>query len=371
MPLLTSVSAALRVQARVFLSQVLQMPERDIEDEIRAIESAEDFRSLKDFGVLKLNPYSEARWASRRFAGRELCAPDSALPELLNGRGNLARLIKQVGQERFEKCFLKENILSDEARSRICGISPKEVRELRQLIDDIYIQGEFSAAAPLSSPPAQVYSVVAGIEIENSRPALAFFHRDIWKGRYEIDSAKKAELLRILPKSRRREMELFILRLELIERRKSTLYKTLEALIEFQSDYLVSGNLEKRCPLTQRAVAARLGVSPSVINALISNKAVQLPWGLEAPLKSLMPSAKSILLCRLYDLAEEYPAFSDAKLSDLLRRLYGAELSRRSVAQYRSELGIGGTGDGAATMLKYDGHYPGQGSKSPENSKTA
>ncbi len=39
-------------------------------------------------------------------------------------------------------------------------------------------------------------------------------------------------------------------------------------------------------------------------------------------------------------LAEKHPALSDAKLSDLLRRLYGAELSRRSVAQYRSELGI-------------------------------
>ncbi len=82
-------------------------------------------------------------------------------------------------------------------------------------------------------------------------------------------------------------MELFILRLELVERRKSTLYRTLEA-----------------------------------------------------PLKSLMPSAKSLFLRRLYDLAEKHPALSDAKLSDLLRRLYGAELSRRSVAQYRSELGI-------------------------------
>ena len=340
MPLLTSASAALRVQSRVFLAQILQMPERDIEDEIRAIESAEDFRSLKAFGVLKVNPYSAARWASRRFAGRELRASDSALPELLNGQGSLARLIERVGQERFEECFLQENILSDEERSRICGIGVKDVQKLRQLVDTLYIQGEFSAAAPSSSPPAQVYSCVAGIEIEDSRPELAFFHRDIWKGHYEINSAKKSEFLRSLPKSRRREMELFILRLELVERRKSTLYRTLEALIEFQSDYLVNGNLEKRRPLTQRAVAARLGVSPSVINALISNKAVQLPWGLEAPLKSLMPSAKSLLLGRLYDLAEKHPALSDAKLSDLLRRLYGAELSRRSVAQYRSELGI-------------------------------
>ena len=85
------------------------MPERDIEDKIRAIESAEDFRSLKDFGVLKVNPYSEARWASRRFAGRELRASDSALPEFLNGQGSLARLIERVGQERFEECFLQEN----------------------------------------------------------------------------------------------------------------------------------------------------------------------------------------------------------------------------------------------------------------------
>ncbi len=323
------------------LACLLQMPEGEFEDQIREIEATDHFRLLKESGVLSLHPYPKARLTARQRAGRELRSSPSGLPELLDGRGETARLLERVGQERFEECFLQDNPLTNEDRARVCDISNEDVQKLRELVDRLYVQSEFesSSASPV---PEKACSVVAGIGIENGQAVIAFFHREIWKGRYEIDGRKQAELIASLPSQEAREIERLVFRIKLIERRKSTLYRILETLIESQADYLSSRNPEKRKPLTQRAVAEKLGIAPSVLNTLVSNKAIQLPWGLEAQLKVLMPSSKSLLLGRLYDVAVDNPALSDMRLGHELKRLYGSELSRRSITQYRSELSIGG-----------------------------
>jgi DNA-directed RNA polymerase specialized sigma54-like protein len=118
----------------------------------------------------------------------------------------------------------------------------------------------------------------------------------------------------------------------------------LEEVVSAQAEFLLSRDPSRRKALTQRALSQRLDVSPSVLNRLIANKSVQLPWGLEAPLKVFVPSAKAILRDHLYQMAVESPELSDEALRRELKRRYGAELSRRSIAQYRKELGLGGTG---------------------------
>ena len=92
----------------------------------------------------------------------------------------------------------------------------------------------------------------------------------------------------------------------------------------------------------QRSMAAMLDVDPSVLCRLISNKSVQMPWGVETPLATLFPSAKDINRERLYQLASANPAWKDEMLREELKRAYGISLSRRSIAQYRKELGLGG-----------------------------
>ena len=343
MALLTIASPVARVQGRMKLACLLQMPEGEFEDQIREIEATDHFRLLKESGVLSLHPYPNARLTARQRAGRELRASPSGLPELLDGQGEMAQLLERVGQERFEECFLQDNPLTDDDRARVCDISNEDVQKLRELVNRLYVQSEFesSSAPPV---PEKVCSVVAGIGIENGQAVIAFFHREIWKGRYEINDLKRTDLIASLPSQESREINRLLFRIELIERRKSTLYRILETLIESQADYLVSRDPERRRPLTQRTVAKKLGVAHSVLNTLISNKGIQLPWGIEASLKILMPSSKSLLLGRLYDLAVDNPALSDVRLGQEMKRLHGVELSRRSVTQYRSELKIGGNG---------------------------
>jgi hypothetical protein len=316
MALLTTLSPSVSLRGRLRLAHVLRMPERDAEAEIQDLESSRAFQLLREARVVSLQPYPRMRFGTRRFEGCELRASGTDLPEVLDGRGDLVRLMENIGQDRFEEYFLRAEALTDHERALACEISPEQAKQLRELVDRLYVQSEFEARGA-SQPAERVMSAVAGVEIENGRPVLAFFHQA-------------------------REAEGLLFRLDLLERRKSTLYQALEMLLAAQADYLATGDPGRRVPLTQRTVAARLGVAPSSFSSVVSNKAIQLPWGLEAPLKTLMPSPKTVFLERLYDLAAEKPDLTDVGLGRELARRFGARLSRRSVAQYRSDLGLAG-----------------------------
>ena len=54
-----------------------------------------------------------------------------------------------------------------------------------------------------------------------------------------------------------------------------------------------------------------------------------------------MPSRKSLLRDHLHDLALARPELSDEGLRAALLERHGVELSRRSITQYRKELGVG------------------------------
>jgi RNA polymerase sigma-54 factor len=149
------------------------------------------------------------------------------------------------------------------------------------------------------------------------------------------------QVLAGLPAVEGRRAQGFLKRLEFVDQRKTTLYRALEVLLEAQRDFLLTGDLGRRKPFTQRALSSRLDADPSALNRLISNKSIQLPWGLEAPLKTFLPSSKSLMRERLEALAKDKPHLSDERLRLEMARLHAVRLSRRSIAQYRKELGIG------------------------------
>jgi hypothetical protein len=323
------------------LARLLELPERDLERRVREIESGEVFRSLMEAGVIALETPSHARFAARRFAGHGMRTSVEGLPELIDGNGDLAQLMMRVGQDLFQECFLGEAALPDKERARACGLTLDEVRRLREYVDRLYVQEQFESAA--SSPaPETTFSAVAGIAIEDGKPILGFFHRDIWDKRYRVDVEKQKEWLSSLAARAARRADTLLRELEFIDRRKTTLYRVLEALIAEQADFLVASDPERRRPLSQKSLAERLNIAPSVLNRLIANKCVELPWGLESPLGAFVPSRKSLSLGRLHDLARLNPGLSDEGLSAALNESYGVALSRRSIAQYRKDLGISG-----------------------------
>lgn len=328
------------VQGAMRLARLLELPERDAEDRLRELERDPLFARFRGLGVIAFDRDRAARFAAKRLGARGLRTDTEGLGAVLDGKGDLALLIERVGQERFTECFLSDEALDDAARARRCGVSVDEARRLRALVDGLYVQAEFQS--PAAAPAAQVCSAVAGIGVEKGRSFLAFFHRDLWKGRYRVDEERRAALAVSLPPGQARRLQALLVELEQLERRKSTLLKVLEAVVDRQRDFLVKRDPALRRPFTQRELASVVGSEPSVINRLISNKSVELPWGLEAPLKAFVPSAKTLLKDRLHDLIAAIPDATDEALRRELERRHGARLSRRSVAQYRKELGSTG-----------------------------
>lgn len=334
---------SLRTQAGIKLARLLELPENALESRVREIEAHPLFRRLSEAGVLTIQPLPRSKYAARSLEGRSLCASDEGLGELLDGDGAIPRLIRGVGLQNFREYFLNDQSFSDQERANACGIAQAEARKLREFMDRLYVRSEFESAQDTAAP-ATVYSSVAGVEMEGGRPVLAFFNREIWKGRYRMDETRYAEWRTTLPPSQAGEVERFMCQINLLTFRQTTLFRALEALIDVQTAYLTTGDPDKRVPLTQREVAARVGVSPDVLNRLISNKSVETPWRLEIPLKVLLPSRKTMMRDRLYDLAIERPEAGDDALREEIHRLYGATLSRPSIIQYRKELGLGGCG---------------------------
>lgn len=331
-----------RLAARLKFAKLLSMSDEELAREARRLEDDPLFARLKHGGALSVEAFSKAYFRARRFAGRSLAARASDVGPLLDADSELVRLLKKVGPDRLRSVFLEGSGLSDEARGRRCGISAAAARRLREFLDRVYLQEEFETPAEVA--PAKVYSAVAGFEVSNGGPALAFFHREVWKGRYRFDAERLGACLESLaPESRERARRL-VKRLELVDRRKTTLYRALEALAHAQKDYLESGEPSRRQPLTQRALAHALGVEPSALHRLIANKSVELPWGTEAPLTSLCPSSKRIALDRLEALAKEQPELTDEALRKALAETHRIYLSRRSIAQYRKDLGLAAHG---------------------------
>ena len=334
-------TTATAVQGRMKLARLLEMPEADLEDLARQIETEPLFKGLTASGVVSLSEFPNARFAAKCFAGYGLKTSSGGLPELVDGNCDLAHLMQSVGQERFEEWFLGAEALTDEDRARGCGITVEEARKLREFLDRAFIQAEFETPAPA---PEKVFSAVAGITLDGDKPVLAFFHREVWKKRYRVNKDKLAEYLRRMPPAEAGRIRNLLSRLKFVEQRKTTLFRLLEETLRLQAEYLRTGDPARRQPLTQRAMAASLDADPSVINRLISNKSVQMPWSLEAPLSTFFPSAKEINRERLYALACAKPGLTDDNLRIELERRHGVRLSRRSITQYRKELTLRGIG---------------------------
>ena len=131
-----------------------------------------------------------------------------------------------------------------------------------------------------------------------------------------------------------------------LQARRDTLTALLSALADLQGDYFRSGTLR---PLTMGEMAERLGVSVSTVSRAVNEKLVEFR-GRSIPLRTFFPAASTVggavagetVRQKLaWFVSQEDPA---APLSDEALRLAlsaaGLNVSRRTVAKYRAQLGI-------------------------------
>lgn len=324
------------ILGRIKLSRLFSMGEEEFSSEIEKLEKNPIFLKLKSLGVIFPVRSGNFIEPTKKFESVYLRNTGETPSELLDSDSDIINLIRKMGEKRFKEIFLEGENLSYEELYKEFALKPKEIKRIKELVNSIYIAQELK---PSPAPfPEKYYSCVGTIKIENTKPAIAFFTRDIWENIYKVNDLKLEELKSSLKPKEKQKIENLIKKIKFIEERKSSLYKLLKFLISYQKTYLLSGELSKLKPISQKEVSIYLKIERSVLSRMLSNKSIELPWGTEVKIKDLIPGKKKINKERVYSLIYENPELSDWEIARKLMELFNVKLSRRSVNQYRNEL---------------------------------
>jgi RNA polymerase sigma-54 factor len=139
-----------------------------------------------------------------------------------------------------------------------------------------------------------------------------------------------------------------------VEQRRMTMFKVTEAIIRFQRDYFDHGIRHLR-PLTLREVADVVGLHESTVSRATAGKYMQSPRG-TFELKFFFSSgvdsargegvaAESVkrMIADLIAKEDTAEPLSDQALTEMLKK-QGVQISRRTVAKYREEMGVPNSG---------------------------
>jgi len=135
-----------------------------------------------------------------------------------------------------------------------------------------------------------------------------------------------------------------------IHQRQRTIYKVTESIMRFQREFLDRG-IDYLRPLVLKDVAVDTGLSESTISRVVTNKYVHTPQGLYE-LKFFFNSSISKSdgdavasqsvkeqIKRLIQKEEPHSPLSDQEIVEILGK-QGIHIARRTVAKYRTELGV-------------------------------
>jgi RNA polymerase sigma-54 factor len=139
--------------------------------------------------------------------------------------------------------------------------------------------------------------------------------------------------------------------IDAIKQRQETLLKTMNAIVQHQYDFFLTGDETKLKPMILKDIADKINMDISTVSRVANSKAVETEFGL-FPLKFFFSEGiqtesgedvsskevKSILKQIIEDEDKQKP-LSDDKLEKMLK-LKGYNIARRTVAKYREQLGI-------------------------------
>jgi len=125
-----------------------------------------------------------------------------------------------------------------------------------------------------------------------------------------------------------------------INRRRATIQRIAECLVERQRDFLVHG-VQHLVPLTRAEVGELIGMHESTVSRATAEKYVMLPTGEVVPFSHFFTASLGIKdqIKRMIEAEDPRHPYSDQEIADALAE-EGIALARRTVAKYRDELQI-------------------------------
>ncbi len=139
--------------------------------------------------------------------------------------------------------------------------------------------------------------------------------------------------------------------IEAIKQRHNTLYVTMEAIMEYQKDYFLTGDETKLKPMILKDISEKVGLDISTISRVANSKYVQTAYGTFS-LKSFFSESltndegeevstreiKKILMDCIEQEDKSKPLTDDV-LTQILKEK-GYNIARRTIAKYREQLDI-------------------------------
>jgi len=139
--------------------------------------------------------------------------------------------------------------------------------------------------------------------------------------------------------------------IDAIKQRQNTLLLTMQAIIDFQKEFFLTGDETKLKPMILKDIAEKTGLDISTISRVANSKYIQTPYGIYQ-LKYFFSeglqtdsgeevSTREIkaILQDLIDKEDKKHPLTDEKLTEILQEK-GYQIARRTVAKYREQLNI-------------------------------
>ena len=264
--------------------------------------------------------------------------------------------LASLGELTYEIEFIISNRLKDLADNKYAliskevGISPSEVQDIADLIKTLEPKPgrgfDSDNSVKYIIPDIYVEAVNDEYIVNANDASTPSLHISSYYNSLIEEAKSDKELSNYLNNRFNSAMWL----MKSIEQRKKTIYNVASAIVQFQNDFFAKGDKFLK-PLTLKQIAETVGVHESTVSRAINGKYMQCPRGV-FELKYFFTggilnddgsgvSSNSIksMIKEFVDAEDDKKPLSDSKISELLHEK-GIDISRRTVAKYRDDIGI-------------------------------
>ena len=139
--------------------------------------------------------------------------------------------------------------------------------------------------------------------------------------------------------------------IDAVEQRYQTLYLTINAIVEYQREYFLSGDDHKLKPMVLKDIAKKIKMDISTISRVANSKYMDTPYGVKLLKDFFSEGMKNIegedvstieikkTLESIISNEDKSKPLTDKLLADLLKEK-GYNVARRTIAKYREQLGF-------------------------------
>ena len=264
------------------LAGIIKLSEEQFNCLINEIESNPLFEKLRHEQVVRYKRFPKTGFRCGLLQLNENISVDTSpadVEPILETHHDTIQTIKEIGIEKFNKYFLynDDNISIDEIKER-CGIGVDRVKKIIELLNEISIHSQFYNSSGLDITAQINYNKMASVDRDKNDFIISFFSPNLARGRYEINYDKLVGI-------KGKNIKTYVRNLELVNLRKTSVYRILEKLVSIQRGLVNTGNSEKKRLLTQRMLSREINVDPSIICRIVMGRSIENPSGKEIPLK--------------------------------------------------------------------------------------